>query len=956
MPKTCARGRSDRAGGDGAMGATFSSWRRRRPSEGDGGFETLNPRDAAMALDEDTRLFHRALRKHDRRLDKRARAARRTLAWARGDPNAPAPSSPTLRARGPSVASVGKRGGGLGEFGLDRRPGPNGSATDDAVPGAVPGDARGGPGGGRRGPAREYDIIRAECAKKMELAERNRARARRAASRRQAGDDPSWRTSGRADAREESGRAEARAREKEAPFSDTSGKEEPGGRASSSPAAPVGYRTADFPISENLRRPAASQGTPPPPPSPPPPPPPPPPPSIADRRLRAGYEQVKVFRDGNSLFHCARLGEIVCQARERGASAGGAGADDGIRNDPLLAGRGDSVAAVLRRGIRSLGRAQAAATAAALRRGAMDRVLAVEEDEADEEGGKPGSSCLDRPSSSSDHRSSSSSLAAEMSTKAVDDAIVTAVRGAELLDESFHQSSDRQSTSGGRGAPIDNWRRAMVHVGEIARAEATSGAYGERDEDLYNAAVRRAYCDAMSRSNVPATYLELAALSAHLRRPITVIRGPVGAGDEEKRSLGETAVSGERMYRARCVSEVVGERYAAIGRRGFTLFWELAEGVPTGLPAGDFVLLVPRVGDGDRYDDRYGAVGDGAGGTMTRTGRDRPRKGRRSPLSPGLSRAAPAQEEERAPPLRRIDQASALAAAELGMLAAASDGNKTAVYRHVSRGGVSLGAADRVGDTALHRAARGGCVGLIKTVLKAAGRGDPRQPSRRELMDATNAAGRTPLQVAVDAKRVKTARYLRREGSADPRGELDALQGAPFGDGYASSSGYSSSAVSDTGSSDAGSDVASDVASDLASDSDSELERGGPRGGLEGRARGRRTKGTGGSQTWAGHGAPATYDYSAYGRLGTSEYATSDATSDGGGVSSDDGGFRACGGWSDVPTPSGSEVESDAGSLWNSESESEWGGSRSDATSDATSEGELDEGHGDRARYPSFLR
>ena len=94
---------------------------------------------------------------------------------------------------------------------------------------------------------------------------------------------------------------------------------------------------------------------------------------------------MKVFRDGNSLFHCARLGEIVCQARERGASAGGAGADDGIRNDPLL-GRGDSVAAVLRRGIRSLGRAQAAATAAALRRGAMDRVLAVEEDEADEEG------------------------------------------------------------------------------------------------------------------------------------------------------------------------------------------------------------------------------------------------------------------------------------------------------------------------------------------------------------------------------------------------------------------------------------------------------------------------------------------------------------------------------------------------------------------------------------------
>ena len=108
----------------------------------------------------------------------------------------------------------------------------------------------------------------------------------------------------------------------------------------------------------------------------------------------------------------------------------------------------------------------------------MDRVLAVEEDEADVVAAAPGSS-LDRPSSSLDHPSSS--LAAEMSTKAVDDAIVTAVRGAELLDESFRaassggsRSSDRQSTSGGRGAPVDNWRRAMVDVGEIARAFETS--------------------------------------------------------------------------------------------------------------------------------------------------------------------------------------------------------------------------------------------------------------------------------------------------------------------------------------------------------------------------------------------------------------------------------------------------------------------------------------------------
>ena len=91
--------------------------------------------------------------------------------------------------------------------------------ADDATAGAVPGDARGGLNPNPK-PAREYDIIRAECAKKMELAERNRARARRAASRRRAGDDPSWRMSERANAREESERAaEARARAAPTPTS-----------------------------------------------------------------------------------------------------------------------------------------------------------------------------------------------------------------------------------------------------------------------------------------------------------------------------------------------------------------------------------------------------------------------------------------------------------------------------------------------------------------------------------------------------------------------------------------------------------------------------------------------------------------------------------------------------------------------------------------------------------------
>ena len=137
------------------------------------------------------------------------------------------------------------------------------------------------------------------------------------------------------------------------------------------------------------------------------------------------------------------------------------------------------------------------------------------------------------------------------------------------------------------------------------------------------------------------------------------------------------------------------------------------------------------------------------------------------------------------------------------MLAAASDGNKIAVHRHVSRGGASLDAVDQSGDTVLHRAARGGSIGLIKVCIKHAG--SPNQPSLRRMLEQTNAAGRTPLQVAVDAKRVKAARFLRREGASDPRGELDVLQGAPWaagGGGYASS-GYSSSGVDSASESDA---------------------------------------------------------------------------------------------------------------------------------------------------------
>ena len=921
LPKTCAR-RARRKPRAEWMGGTFSSWRR-SPRDGDPRrpADELNPRDAAMALDEDTHLFRRALRKHDRRLDKQVGAARRLRRAERRAGDA-TPSSPTFH--GPTVASVGRRGGGLGEFGLEG--GAHHATTTEVA-------ARGG-GSTHRGPMREYDIIRAECARKMELAERNKAKA---TSRRR-----------REHARGEGASNRGTRRREEAtpvmmsPMMSPTHKP----RDDDEAASRLPERRPE-PVATTKRGPSldardGSQLN---------KPPPPKPPSVTDSALRDGYEQVKVFRDGNSLFHCARLGEIVCQAREHGAE--------------LACGRGDSVAAVLRRGIRSLGQAQAAATAAALRRGAMERILSVEDDESNSIASTPGRSGGDASSDAAALDAASNSLAPEMNTKAVDDAIVVAVRGAKMLDDSCPGSSVA------RGAPLDNWRRALVDVGTIALAEAESGAYGMRDEDLYDAAVRRAYCDAMCRSNVPATFVEVAALASHLRRPITVIRGPVGAGVD----AGVAPRSGERMYRARCVSEVVGARYAAGGREGFTLFWELAEGVPTGLPAGDFVLLVPRSVPTKLSVHRRNA-GEGTSNAA--------RLGRRSPLSPGLSRAAPAQETERGSPATcHAGSSGRTSAREQGMLAAASDGNKIAVHRHVSRGGASLDAVDQSGDTVLHRAARGGSIGLIKVCIKHAG--SPNQPSLRQMLEQTNAAGRTPLQVAVDAKRVKAARFLRREGASDPRGELDVLQGAPWateGGGYASS-GYSSSGVDSASESDTNaseSDQSEMTDSDI---SDNEA------GGFGNRRRG--TKGTEDridavTGTWDGHGAPALFDKtpegrgtfretthltqysrSAYDRLGTSEYATSDAMSSDGMASdasdASDKGFRRVGGWSDVPTPSGSEAASDAGSLWNSESESEWAGTDLDVTStsgmSSASEDEFDDGagvHGDRARLPSFLR
>ena len=257
-------------------------------------------------------------------------------------------------------------------------------------------------------------------------------------------------------------------------------------------------------------------------------PPPPKPPSVTDSALRDGYEQVKVFRDGNSLFHCARLGEIVCQAREHGAE--------------LACGRGDSVAAVLRRGIRSLGQAQAAATAAALRRGAMERILSVEDDESNSIASTPGRSGGDASSDAAALDAASNSLAPEMNTKAVDDAIVVAVRGAKMLDDSCPGSSVA------RGAPLDNWRRALVDVGTIALAEAESGAYGRPRRGP----VRRRGAPRVLRRHVPVER------TGHLRggRRVGVASAPAHHGDQGPRRRRRGRRRGAPQRRADVPREV----------------------------------------------------------------------------------------------------------------------------------------------------------------------------------------------------------------------------------------------------------------------------------------------------------------------------------------------------------------------------------------------------------------
>ena len=670
--------------------------------------------------------------------------------------------------------------------------------------------------------------------------------------------------------------------------------------------------------------------------------------------LRAKYEQVKVFRDGNSLFHCARLAEIACQAVERGGDDLDLDRDLGDDHDDARrrSTAGDAVAAVLRRGIRSLGQSQAAATAQSLREGALRRVATVAEDaELESESSfslaatKFSSGAGAGVSSLSSDPSARAGLSADVTPTEVDAAIVRAVAGADLLCRNMQACP-------AAGAPLDNWRRAMISVGDRADAEIPPGDRELRPDeiDAGAAAVRDAYVRAMSRSNVPATELEVAALAAHLKRPVELIRGPASEG----RSEGDG-------WRATCASTTYGAAHGRRGRAGFTLFWELGDGVPMGLPAGDFVLLVPREGMGRRRTAGAPEAGVRTGaGTGTGTGTTGTAEARGSiaspvGVSPGMSRARVGEERDgergwsRAPPSAERNARDAAA----GMLAAAADGNKVAVHRHARRG-VSLAETDERGDTALHRAAASGSIGLVKAVLRHADR--PGQPTRREMLEAVNVDGDTPLAAAARLGRVKLAKFLRREGAADPAG----LLGRERGPGYASASssaGYSSSAPSEGTS-------ASDV-------SDSESERGGGS---------REWAGHGGQ--WTGHGGSSSASFyrreggarrggvgSGLGSASADGWATeASATSGAFGSESDfsDSDFagnanrrsRAPGFWSDA-TPRGSDAETDAenASLWNSESESSYrGGDATDGYgTDATdtSEGSRRGDGGPTVRVPS---
>ena len=256
------------------------------------------------------------------------------------------------------------------------------------------------------------------------------------------------------------------------------------------------------------------------------------PPGLSRGGLKRKYEQVKVFRNGDSLFQCAFLAELVSR-HEDDVFEDDAELKAFDRRDREAARRAETVAAVLRRGIRALGSADTHETTLALRarRGVAHR------------GGARGRARGRRASGANPPPT----LRDDFDVDAIDAAVVTAVNGAELLNKNMRLCPPR-------GAPLDTWRRAMNEVGRRAEAELPEEAADallddderlESDDESLSRAddeasrlerraafesavrnVRRAYADEVARARVPSSSLEVAALAAHLRRPIAVIRGP----------------------------------------------------------------------------------------------------------------------------------------------------------------------------------------------------------------------------------------------------------------------------------------------------------------------------------------------------------------------------------------------------------------------------------------------
>ena len=369
------------------------------------------------------------------------------------------------------------------------------------------------------------------------------------------------------------------------------------------------------------------------------------PPGLSRGGLKKRYEQVKVFRDGDSLFQCAFLAELALRHEEMALETFRDEPPDDVsffdRRDRSAIRHAETVAAVLRRGVRALGRAETEETTRALRAGAAARIAQAHADVATD-----GAFSETTPLPT---------LRDDFDVDAIDAAVVTAVNGAELLNKNMTLCPPR-------GAPLDTWRRAMNEVGRRAEAELpeeddfsdasddSDDFYSTRRTDenetaatktrrdsrrrLFESAVRnvrRAYADEVANPGVPSSSLEVAALAAHLRRPIKVIRGPSRAplaeGDANGNARASATSDGiaasetehvrSSVWRARCASQTFGAAHGRRGRRGFAVFWELAENVPDGLPAGDFSLLLPRRDGEDDFFDAEGVNASYASETLS---------------------------------------------------------------------------------------------------------------------------------------------------------------------------------------------------------------------------------------------------------------------------------------------------------------------------------------------------